>query len=276
MSPVNAPLEHLADAAEAAAFRDLVAAAPRPLADALGLRVLDIDGATALLAPRVPDVFFNRVIGLGVERPATEAGLDRLVAAYRDAGVRAWWVHATPGAEPAALAEWLRARGFAPPARRTWAKMVRGTAPAPSVDTDVEIREVRPSEANAVGTQIAAAFGMPPPFAGWIAALAGRPGWRMFGAFAGGPIGGACLHLQGERAWLGIGGVRADARGRGAHRALMAARLQAAIDAGCRWIVTETGEPVGDERNPSLANMVRCGFERACSRMNYAAPAPSP
>ena len=272
MSAVNPALERLAEAAEAAAFRDLVAAAPRALAEALGLRVLDIDGATALLAPRVPDVFFNRVIGLGVERPATSTGVERLVSAYRDAGVGAWWVHVTPGADPAALTGWLQARGFAPPARRAWAKMVRGPAPAPRFETEVEIREVGPSDAAAVGAQIAAAFGMPAPFAGWIAALAGRPGWRMFGAFAGAPIGGACLHLQAERAWLGIGGVRADARGRGAHRALMAARLQAAIDAGCRWIVTETGEPVGEERNPSLANMVRCGFERACSRLNYAAP----
>jgi hypothetical protein len=49
----------------------------------------------------------------------------------------------------------------------------------------------------------------------------------------------------------------------------MAARIRPAIEAGCTAIVTETGEPVGDEPNPSLANMLRCGFVRVASRLNY-------
>jgi len=49
----------------------------------------------------------------------------------------------------------------------------------------------------------------------------------------------------------------------------MAARIRGAIEAGCTAIVTGTGEPVGDEPNPSLANMLRCGFARVGSRLNY-------
>ncbi|MGE5128347.1 MAG: hypothetical protein ACM3IK_01850, partial [Sphingomonadaceae bacterium] len=57
-----------------------------------------------------------------------------------------------------------------------------------------------------------------------------------------------------------------------AHRALMTLRIREAIAAGAQRIFTETGEAVGDEANPSLANMQWCGFRRVCSRSNYASP----
>jgi hypothetical protein len=51
----------------------------------------------------------------------------------------------------------------------------------------------------------------------------------------------------------------------------MAARVRAAIAAGCTHIATETGEPVISDRsrNFSLSNMYRMGFERVASRANY-------
>jgi hypothetical protein len=52
----------------------------------------------------------------------------------------------------------------------------------------------------------------------------------------------------------------------------MTLRIGLAIDAGCTEIVTETGEPVGDEPSPSLRNMRACGFSQAYSRLNYSAP----
>ena len=83
------------------------------------------------------------------------------------------------------------------------------------------------------------------------------------------------LFIEGDTAWLGSGGVLPESRGHHAHRALMTLRIELAIQAGCRHIITETGEPVGDESNPSLRNMEACGFSKLFSRKNYAAPAPS-
>jgi hypothetical protein len=45
----------------------------------------------------------------------------------------------------------------------------------------------------------------------------------------------------------------------------------AAIEACCTTNATGTGEPVGEEPNPALANMLRCGFERVGLRLNYEA-----
>jgi len=264
----------LADAVEAAACRDLYAAAPTEFAASLGIRSAELAGATLLIASGIPDPFFNRALGLGVHRPATEADVDAVIAAYRDAECRKWWLHLTPAAQPAALRTWLEARGFAPPPRRGWAKMLRGTEPPPRFETTLEVREAKPAEARGVAQAICSAYRMPASFVAWFEALAERPGWRAYAALDKGSVAGAgFLYLRGADAWLGAGGVRAEYRGRNAHRALMAMRIEHAIAAGCTRILTETGEPVGDEPNPSLANMQRCGFRKVCSRLNYAAPA---
>ncbi len=264
----------LADAIEAAAYRELFAAAPAELAAALRIATREIAGATLLMAPAIPDAFFNRVIGLGVHEPPTEAALDTAIAAYRASGAAQWWIHVAPAGEQGTLAGWLEARGFRPAARSRWAKFLRGTAPPPAVQTQSEVRRARPDESAAVAQTIGAAYGMPPPLAAWMAAVQHRPGWRAYAAFeADRMIGAGLLYLEGRNAWLGAGAVRPEARGKHVHRALMAVRIRAAVEAGCTQIATETGVPLGDEPNPSLANIVHCGFENVGSRLNYAAPA---
>jgi hypothetical protein len=261
------------DAIEAAAYREFYAGAPAALASQLGLQAREIAGATALIASGISDAFFNRVIGLGVDRPATQEDLDAIEAAYAQAGAKKWQVQLSPVARPSSLVASLEARGFFPAPRRSWAKMLRGKESPPAVDTPAEVRRAHTGELAAVGTTIAAAFGMPASFAPWFEAVAGLPRWKTYAALDGGRVvGGALLYLVGESAWLGAGGVVNEARRRHVHRALMALRIREAIAAGCGRIATETGEPAGDEPNPSLANMRACGFRQVCSRTNFVAP----
>lgn len=260
-----------ADAIEAAAYREMYAAAPTELGARLGLETREIGGATLLVARGIPDPFFNRAIGLGVARPAREEDLDAMLAVYR--GVKSWWLHLTPGATPAALGSWMEARGFTPAKRKAWAKMLRGAEAPPAADTPLEVRAARAGEEGPLAEAIAAGFGMPAAFVPWFAALALKSGWRGYVALeADRIVGGGLLYLAGRDAWLGAGAMRAEARGQRAHRALMTLRIREAIAAGAQRIFTETGEAVGDEANPSLANMQWCGFRRVCSRSNYASP----
>ena len=263
-------LIHRLDAVEAKAYRDMFAAAP----DALGLEALEVGDATLLVAKGLPVPMFNRVIGLGNSSSANKRVLDNIADAYRAAGIKHWWIHVSPGARPDSLAQTLEARGFVRPARRSWAKVWRGNEPAAPVDSGLEIRPLVRGEERAFGETLAAAFEMPPAGIPWFASMPKLPRWRAVAAFdRGRMVGGGLLHLQGENAWLGAGGVRPEARRHHAHRALMLARIRLAIDAGCKHLVTETGEQMGDEPNPSLRNMLACGFAKICSRENYAAPA---
>lgn len=266
----------IADDVETRAFRDLYDAAPAPLARNLGLAVETVGDGTVLRAARLPAPMFNRVIGLGLRRPAQDADIDALVAGYRSAGCRVWWLHASPFAEPSDLVARLRARGFAEPARRAWAKMLRGATPVADVSTPLRVGPVDDADADAAAAAaaIVRAFEMPPFVADWLAALHRRPGWRLYAAHDGDTVvGGAALFVDGRDAWLGMGAVLASHRRRAGQRALMARRIADAVSTGCDRIVTETGEPVGDEPNPSLANMRRFGFVQVASRLNLAGPA---
>jgi GNAT superfamily N-acetyltransferase len=262
------PLQDIrrADALEAVAFRDLHAAAPGAFARELG-------GATLLMAPEVPVSQFNRAIGLGLHRAATEADLDAICAAYRETGIRSFWVHLSPAAQPAGIAAWLRARGFTEPKRRSWAKFLRDVREPPPVETRYAVRHATRQDAVAVGEIVCSAFGMAPAVASWFAALVDRPRWQVLVALDGPRIvATGSLYLAAEGGWLGVAATLAEFREQGAQSALLSARIAAAAAAGCTVVATETGEPMADEPNPSFQNILRAGFRKVASRLNFEAP----
>lgn len=260
----------LADDIEAAAFADLYAAAPAPLAAQLGLAVEREGAATALLAPAVPSATFNRVIGVDLMAPDAARQVAHWVSLFDARGASVWWLHWQQAPAPDELPPVLQAAGFAWPARRRWAKMLRpANAGADAPGATLQVSPIADDEAIVVAQAIRAAFEMPPFMGDWLAALHRRPGWTVYAARDGSSIvGGACLYVQSDMAWLGMGSVLASHRRRGGQQALMMRRIADAARAGCRWVATETGEPVGDEPNPSLANMLRCGFVSVASRLN--------
>lgn len=261
----------LADAIEAEAWADMVMAAPAELVGGTGLRCLRRGAATCLVAPGLPFALLNRAIGLGADAPAARSDVDEILAIFREAGARHFWIHVSPAAGPAALEGWLRERGLAPDARfPAWAKVLRGPGEVPRARTSLRVVPVGRGRAAELGEVLAAAHGMPAPFASWFAALALRSRWHAYAALDGDRIvSGGLLYLAGRAGWLGAGGTLAAYRGRGAHGALMARRISDAGQMGCSAIATET-----DDRpeNPSLRNMLRCGFRRVCARVNYGPP----
>lgn len=261
----------LADAIEAAAYADMLACAPA----AVRGHSACIDGVTALIAAGLSIPLFNRAIGLGLSRPASLATVTELQALYRGTGVPGWWLHWNPVAQPEGFDGALQAEGFRVPARRTWAKMLRDVAPLDGVRCELAVVPTARRDAAATAAAIGQAFGMPPVVEPWLVTLSARPAWLAFSLRDGSRVvGGAFLHVGGDTGWLGIGGVLPSHRRRGGQLALMAARIAAAAAAGCRQVVTETGEPVDGEPNPSLANMVRAGFARVAARLNLEAPSP--
>jgi hypothetical protein len=271
MNP-DLPMIHRLDAIEASAFRAMYAAAPDP---SLGIATHEIAGATLLICKGLPAPIFNRVIGLGNTTPASARDLDHIVAAYRAAGLKNWWICLSPDAQPETIDEMLSMRGFTLAPRKSWAKVVRDNSPILKMKTTLEIRTIRPGEEPTLAETLCAAYRMPPSAAPWFARIPTMKGWKAVAAFDGGAmIGAGMLYTNGENAWLGVAGVRPEARGRHAHRALMIERIRLASSSGCQCIATETGEPIGDEASPSLDNMYACGFTRLFGRLNYAAPAP--
>jgi hypothetical protein len=152
---------------------------------------------------------------------------------------------------------------------RTWAKFIRDNRAAPASATSLAVREVDAGHGGAFGAAAAQGFGMPPAMGDWLAALAGRPRWRCFVGFDGDrPAAAGALFIDGASAWLGVGATVGSHRKRGAHSAILAARIKAAIDSGCTVLTTETGIPHPGEAAPSYANIERAGFTVAYPRPN--------
>src|SRR4051794_33701711 len=280
----------LLERAERDALVDMYRAAP-PGTD---VRAERVGGATVLLAPGLPP-FFNRAFAfgvdepvpeagvdeggarprppqqppipppprppaLGVDEPVPEAGVDEVVARLRP--VKQHYIQPPPGATE--IDERLRGHGLS--SSWAWAKVIRGTDPPPDIPTTLDIRELHPAEADRFGAVVTTAFGLPTSMAPWTSAVVGRAGWHAYGAFDHDALVAAgALYVEGDVRWLGLAGALSFHPRPGAQRALMVRRIADALELGCTALATETGILPG-RANPSLDNMLRCGFTVAYER----------
>lgn len=258
----------LVEIGEGEAGADMVLSAPADVAANIGTRVERVGSAIVLITEQVDIMLFNRVIGLGVMEPATEAMVDAIVTLYQNAGLRNFAVQLSPTAQPSALPAWLEARGLPP--RDNWAKVYRGVESPPMIRTDLRLECISPEHAAAFASVACTAFGMPDTLRSWFAASVGLPGWRHYLAWDGDlPVATGALFIRGGVGWLGMGSTLPSHRRQGAQGALMAQRIRDGIELGCHWLITETGEDSPSRPNPSYHNMVRTGFELAYQRPNY-------
>ena len=230
-----------------------------------GVAVLRVDEAAA--SPMV-----NRLVGLGEERPATEAALDEGIALLE--GTR-FYVARSPSAQPPELEDWLRARGFDP--GWGWMQFTRpASAPSPergALDV-VEVR--RPQHAEAFTLIVREGYGLPAASERFLATVPAAAGWTAFLALADPEVAGAAAVWIGDgAAYLGFAATLPEHRGKGAQTSLLAARLDRAREAGCEIVVTETGERRDDLPSNSYRNILRAGFREAHVVENWIRPEPT-
>jgi hypothetical protein len=97
-----------------------------------------IGGAVAGLMPEVDVLACNRVIGLGIHTPATEAQIDGIIDAYKSVKVPRFFVQVSPYAQPENIQEMLKQKGFSH--YNNWAKLYRkAEVPLPLVQTDLTV-----------------------------------------------------------------------------------------------------------------------------------------
>jgi GNAT superfamily N-acetyltransferase len=250
---------------------DLYAAAPEDVRAAHAIAVRGVGGALCATSLGLePAAIFRRVLGLGVERPATEAELDEVIACMGALGPR-FVVPVAPGYRPDSLPAWLEKRGFTK--GYAWMKFSRPCEPLPKASTDLDIRVVGADLGSLFGKVVHEGFGLPPVVGQWVARLPGREHWACTMAFDGAtPVGAGAVFVKGEFAWLGFGATLSSHRKRGAQNALLAHRIEEAAARGARVAVTETGERQADKPSNSYRNILRAGFEEKYLRQNYLSP----
>src|SRR5262249_9535252 len=131
---------------------------------------------------------------------------------------------------------------------------------------------VEGSDARTWADVVLRGFGMADTGIGEMtAAVVGRPGWHTFGAWDhyGALVGTGSLHIHGSARGLFAAATLPTARGRGAQTAIRAARVGAAHEAGCRWLVAETAAEQPGHHNPSLHNLQRTGLRVLYERRSW-------
>jgi hypothetical protein len=266
-------MSELYESVEAEAMADSILFTPPQLSRPFRMETKRIGSMRVSMIPGLDVAFYNRIVGLGLGAPATEAMLDDAIAMFQQAGCRNYMAQVSPLAQPAQFPEWLARRGFKPSSN--WVKMVRGNQPAPAISTGLRVEKIGPDQADAFAGVLLPSFEMPPALRPLLKGFIGQPGWHHYLAFAGNkPVAAAAMFVKSDLAWLGFAGTLKKYRNRGGQGVLFARRIQDGLALGVKWFVTETGEETPENPNPSYHNMLRSGFQLAYLRRNYVHRAP--
>lgn len=258
----------LSERIEVELLRSWCQAASPAEGERLGLRFRAIGSGIALTLAAVDVLMYHRVLGLGLDAPASGAELEAALRLFQESGARRCMAQPSPLSEAGHMRGLLASRDFV--RHNYWIKLIRDVAPVPDAPTDLDIRPLEPEHGPAFGRIVVEALRHPDSLAPWIGALVGRERWWHFGAFDHGePVATGSLFVSGEIAWLGFGMTRPSHRRHGAQSALIARRIDAARTLGCRWLSVETAADTPEKPNPSTHNLRRLGFRDLYQRWNW-------
>lgn len=260
----------LVENSEARAYASLIQAAPQAFLAAHGLRVVPVGSATAVVAQSVTNTLnMNRVIGLGVAEPADDAMIGQIVDIYGAIDL-SFGVELAPCARPKDLTDRLRALRMRRGA--TTAMHYRPAARVEQNSGSLSVVRAPRSARETVADICCSVFRMPPAAHGLIAGTADLPAWRQWLAYSGDrPVAAALSYVGAGVAWLGWDATLPEARGRGAQLSLIGHRVNDAVEAGCKFITTETAVNTSSMNDPSFRNYEHCGFSVAYERLTYVA-----
>lgn len=273
--------EHL-EAEYMASMFDLAAPDVR---SALGMEYERVGGGVAAVMTHDPTGGdWSRVVGTGWTTPLDGDLVERAMALFLRHDLHRVMFQVSPLVR-GPWEEVLETRGFVPDG--AWVKFVRDVAPPPLVHTRLDVRAIRPEEADDYtrvywsAMEPMALVGEPgvrhldevPAFClEWTRSQVGHPRWRTFGAFDGTElVAVSALFVDGTAGELMGAYTLPEHRGRGAQTAMMAARIRAAAVAGCQWVCTETRSSETGRPSPALNNIRRMGFLEMYERRNWLA-----
>jgi GNAT superfamily N-acetyltransferase len=211
--------------------------------------------------------YVNRAMAAGLMAPVTATDFEFLEERSREAGVPAE-VEVSPWAD-SSLVTLAADRGYRP----TWFRTVLihrlEKTSLPRLSTDLEVHVVGDDqdfdewhEVTVAGFELAGeqqrAFARR-----WGEALRSQGDGRLLVASLGGvPVGVSSVAARESVALLGGMTTKPEARNRGVQQALIAFRLQRALDLGCSIALTTTAPGTSSERN-----LQRCGFRIAGTKI---------
>ncbi len=215
--------------------------------------------------------------GLGFDAPITARLLEQVIEFYREQGAQSVKLQIAPQVLPAGWED-LRAKLNIPDPDSSMVKLaghldivIANSLAVARLDGGLRLGPVPAGRVREWAEITWEVFDLPAEHQiDMCVAAAGQPGWQLFAVYEGDAmVATAILHTDKTIGHLFGGATLPRARNRGAQSALIAARAVAAREAGCTWLMGETGAEQPGEHNSSLNNMVRAGLALRYERKNW-------
>ena len=246
-------------------FRNFLSKSP-------GQKVLIKDESSfgAIAVPSLDILGFNRALKTGIDTPLKSTNIDDILDFFRDNNILRFFVQVSPEAEPGNIKDILLSKGFRH--HNNWAQLYYElpSEKLPEPESSLTIKPIGENEKKDFSRIIAESFGWEGLAGEIISAGIGKYDWLYFLIYDGEtPISAAAMHFYDDIASLAIGATLEEHRGKGAQKVLINYRTNKAIEAGCKFLATETAEDTPEHPSPSYRNMIKSGFELAYIRPNW-------
>jgi hypothetical protein len=221
----------------------------------------DVGGALVSMMAKSDALELNRVLGLGVARPAREVMIDEIVECYRAVKLKRFCLFLSPGARPTTIRKWLDGRGFVSIGNHI--KVFRGVDELHEngPKSDLTVRSIEREHATDFARILTRQYGWHEKRIPWFAHMVGQPSFEFWMAFEGPrPVATGALYVHGDVGVLCWGATETPYRRRGAQTALIATRIRRARELGASWLTAETSEPVKGRPSGSFRNLLAAGF----------------
>ena len=220
-----------------------------------GMEVIERPGWRQLITPSIRDGGLNEVAYAALEEGEADAVIDATIADYRRRGLRFRW-SVVPSSRPADLSERLARRGLV---RSETLAVARSCAPIDDAapPREIQVVSVDAATVDLYSSLMASGWGVQPgPLADYHRqALRASDRHLFYLAMVDGEAIGGAAAVVFERSVFLIGAVvLPHARGRGAYRSLVSARL---ADAAARGVHLATSYAMAKTSAPILT---RLGF----------------
>jgi len=257
-----------AERAEAAWFFDWLTGTPEPARSVLQTHTKNLmAGGIATSMGNDPVSYWSKA--LGFDRPIDRTTVVEIVDFYRSHGTTSATIQVAPELLPPDWDEICAEFGLT--SSSSWVKLSGSSEVAAAVPSGLRVGKVGPQDLVEWADTVFRGFGMPSQHLASLAVESARRGFiQPFGVWADKAlVAGASLAIVGEVGALLGAATLPEYRGRGAQRALIAIRAQAARSAGIKRLTAETGRPEVGGANHSLNNLLKAGLTPLYDRINW-------
>lgn len=232
----------------------------------LGLELEDIEGILCSVSSVEPSILINRCFVTDKKALADITRIQAVKQFYLKNGVTEFFFHVVHNSPE--ITHNLESAGMKK--SRGWMKFRRNIEPATVGNPELDIRKIGPEHAEDFARIVVPCFDLSEAAIPLVASLVHHPDYHLYMGFENDtPAATGALFFKDDIGFCDWGSTHRNFRRRGFQGAVLARRINDAINMGATSLYTATGEAVPGDPQHSYNNIMRYGFEEYYLRENW-------